>query len=116
MKVISHPLVFVMIIFSIFLSSDKAVSASTYANSIDTDTTKTNKTEYRNVDVQVKTDWGWLEKFEDVNAELKNKNRKPCKIIIMKKEDERKQCEIQILEGVNIGIFDHDSGKLLMNY
>lgn len=71
------------------------------------------KPTYTNVDVEIKYDWNGAEYFKDVNVWDKTQNEKPHLVISHK---DRGCCEILILEGVRVTIYDHNTGKTLNVY
>ena len=69
---------------------------------------------YTHVDVVLEMDWSESEKNENVNVFVKKNNNTPVSIIILR--EGQNNCEILIIPGVVIKIFNHNTGKLLKTF
>lgn len=84
------------------------------------DTTETRVVEsdtnavYTNVDVVVESDWSKPERTERVSVEILFKNKKPDKVLM--KGAGYKLCEITLMEGMAVKIYNHKTGKLIKTY
>jgi len=78
------------------------------------DTTKTDSADYTNVDVIVETEWAGKDKNIDVTVYVKKENNQPSVIVMTK--NHHTHCEVAIIPGVIIRIYDHKTGKLLKTY
>jgi hypothetical protein len=77
------------------------------------DTAKEEVPDFTGVDVVVETEWSDPEKNANVDVFVNLKDKHPHILI---REVDHKLCEIRILKGVVIKIFDHSTGKLLKTY
>jgi len=69
---------------------------------------------FKSVDVVIETEWNTTEKTENVNVvEIKDKD-KTFGITLVK--EFRPVSEVTLIKGIEIKIFDHESGKLLHSY
>lgn len=106
----------IFVIFFLFTNSH----AATFSDTTQTDTAQTQiiesdtSTTYTHVDVVVETEWGDPEKNDDVTAEVEFKDGKPVHIVFMGAR--HKKCEISLMEGMQVKIYDHKTGKLLKTY
>lgn len=69
--------------------------------------------DFTGVDVVVETEWSEPEKNVNVDVFVSLKDKHPH---IVMKEVDHKLCEVRILKGVVIKIYDHKTGKLLKTY
>ena len=83
-----------------------AVQASVYQDTTAADTV------YKNVDVEVHYEWGDPEKDTDVSVQVPKNTKHIEKVIIIQ---ESRKCEIFLAKGVRVKIFDHKSGKLILD-
>lgn len=85
-----------------------------------TDTTETQVVEsdtnvvYTNVDVLVESDWSKPERTDRVAVEILFKNKKPDKVLM--RGAGYKMCEITLMEGMTVKIYNHKTGKLVKTY
>lgn len=106
----------IFVFFFLFTNSH----AATFSDTTQTDTTQPQIIEsdtsitYTHVDVVVETEWGDPEKNEDVTAEVGFKDGKPDHVIFMGAR--HKKCEISLMEGMQVKIYNHKTGKLLKTY
>lgn len=109
---------FFLTVFILFCCNH--AEAATFSDTTQTDTTQTQivqsdtSTIYTHVDVVVETEWGEPERNDNVTAEVGFKDGKPDHVVIMGAR--HKQCEISLMEGMKVKIYDHKSGKLLKTY
>jgi type 1 fimbria pilin len=109
---------FLLTVF-IFFCCNRA-EAATFSDTTQTDTAQTQiiqsdtSTTYTHVDVVVETEWGGPEKNEDVTAEVGFKDGKPDHVVM--RGVRYKQCEITLMEGMTVKIYNHKTGKLLKTY
>lgn len=110
--------------FAIFLSMglfSSVVSAQTDTTQTDTtkadtakiDTPKEKAPDFTNVDVVVETEWGTSDKTEDVNVFVYLNAEHPHLAL---SENKHKKCELRIMKGIVIKIYDRKTGKLLKTY
>ena len=69
--------------------------------------------DFTGVDVVVETEWSDPEKNENVDVFVDLKGKHPH---IVMQEVDHKLCEVRILKGVVIKIYDHKTGKLMKTY
>jgi archaellum component FlaG (FlaF/FlaG flagellin family) len=114
MKMSAFLLLFIIFIITLFIATS---SAETLSDTTRIDTSKQQIIEsdtsiiYTKVDVLVQSDWGDPEKTEDVMAEIIMKDGKPVKVIF--KGVRHKTCEVTLMAGLTVKIYDHKAGKLL---
>jgi hypothetical protein len=77
------------------------------------DTAKAEVPDFTGVDVVVETEWSQPEKNTNVDVFVNLKDKHPHIVI---REVNHKLCEVRILKGVVIKIFDHSTSKLLKTY
>ena len=68
---------------------------------------------FSNVDVLIKCDWSGNERFEKVDVVDNTKSIAPHLVILKGKH---KRAEIRIINGVEVLIYNHDTGILLKTY
>ena len=91
--------------------------AATFSDTTQVDTSKQQIIEsdtsitYTKVDVLVQSDWGDPEKTEDAIADIILENGTPAKVII--RGVQHKTCEVTLMAGLTVKIYDHKTGKLL---
>lgn len=83
-----------------------AVQASVYQDTTATDTV------YKSVDVEVIYEWGDPERDNDVSVQVPKDTRHVEKIVIIQ---ESRRCEISLMKGVRVKIYDHKSKKLILD-
>lgn len=109
---------FLLTVFILFCCNRGA--AATFSDTTQTDTTQTQIIQsdtsitYTHVDVVVETEWGDPEKNEDVTAEVGFKDGKPDHVVIMGAR--HKKCEVTLMEGMTVKIYNRKTGKLLKTY
>ncbi len=104
--VISFMLVFFLVMaMSVFSAPPQEDTTKTTV--IETDSVVT----YHHVDVLVEAEWGEPEKNEDVTAEVIMKNKEAEKIILS--GGDYKTCEVSLIEGIVVKIYNHKTGKLI---
>ena len=109
---------FLLTVFIFFYCN--RVEAATFSDTTQTDTTQTQIVQsdtsitYTHVDVVVETEWGDPEKNEDVTAEVGFIDGKPDHVVFMGAR--HKKCEISLMEGMTVKIYNHKTGKLLKTY
>lgn len=87
------------------------ILGSTLQAAVSQDTTATD-TVYKNVDVEVIYEWGDPERDNDVSVKVPKDTKHVEKIIIIQ---ESRKCEIFLAKGVRVKIYDHKSGKLMLD-
>jgi hypothetical protein len=109
---------FFLTVFILFCCN--RADAATFSDTTQIDTTGTQiiqsdtSTTYTHVDVIVETEWGDPEKNEDVTAEVGFKDGKPDHVVMMGAR--HKKCEVTLMEGMKVKIYDRKTGKLLKTY
>jgi hypothetical protein len=68
---------------------------------------------FYNVDVSIKCEWGVNERFDKVDVVDSTKSIAPHLVIL---EGEHIRAEIRIIKGVEVLIYNHDTGILLKTY
>lgn len=109
---------FFLTVFILFCCNRAGAASQT--DTTQTDTTRTqiiqsdSSTTYTHVDVVVETEWGNPEKNENVTAEVVFKNGKADYVAMTGKR--YKKCEITLMEGMKVKIYERKTGKLLKTY
>lgn len=88
-------------------------SDTTIADTTKIDTINGKAPAFTNVDVVVETEWGTSEKTENVKVYVFLEAKYPHLIMT---ENKHKQCELRIVKGITIKIYDRKTGKKLKTY
>ncbi|MGD9898364.1 MAG: hypothetical protein AB7T22_04465 [Calditrichaceae bacterium] len=97
---------FFMVFLFVLMIGSNASAARLYA---DADSTEI-KPDFKNVNVVVEYEWKDSETLEKVEVYLHLDTKEPYVEIIA---SEFRKCEISIIEGITVKIFDSQTGKLL---
>jgi hypothetical protein len=103
-------------IFIVCIVAPALVMASSFSASdtATTDSLKTPRPDFTNVNVIVETAWGTIDKSVNVDVFVKMEGKKPSEIVLMK--GQHQECSIELVEGVMVKITDPKSGRLLKRY
>jgi hypothetical protein len=111
MKMQLFIIILLMALFSYTNAYDQTEKIKT--DSTEIDTVKGKIPEFNNVDVVTETEWGASERIENATVFIFLEAKHPHLLI---KENKHKRCELRIVKGLTIKIYDHKSGKLLKTY
>jgi hypothetical protein len=103
----------IILSMGLFSSSVIGQTDTTKTDTAKIDTIKEKAPDFTNVDVVVETEWGTSEKTENVNVFVYLEAEHPH---ITMSENKHKQCELRIIKGITIKIYDRKTGKLLKSY
>ena len=107
---------YLTLIFIACIIAPALVMASSFfaTDTTATDSLKTPRPDFINVNVTVETAWGTTDKSVNVNVFVKMKGKKPSEIVLMK--GQHQECSVELIEGVMVKITDPKSGRLLKRY
>ena len=106
----------VIFVFLLFLVMPTVVIGNSFfiPDTSKQDTVKKEKPDFSSVDVVVEYDWSGPEKNIGVDVFVKKENGKPAVIIMIKGEVRR--CEVELISGVVVKIYDPKTNKILKTY
>ncbi len=106
-------LTFISLIALFSYTNANSQTDTTKADTAKIDTVKGKAPAFTNADVMVETEWGTSEKTENVKVFVFLEAKHPHLILM---ENKHKQCELRIVKGITIKIYDRKTGKLLKTY